>query len=138
MTAPIPAFSAAWADAFRHAVNADEAYRDAGRRWADPVALIVRPGTELPDGAAVQVELDGGACTAATAVPPDSVSAPFILSATLATWREIVEGRVDPIAAVTRGAVSVARGSLGTLMLHARAARSLLACAQQIDTHWPA
>lgn len=137
MPAPIPAFSAAWADAFRHAVNADEAYREAGRRWADPVALIVRPTTELPDGAAVQVHLEGGTCTEAAAVALDTVSAPFILAASLATWREIVEGRVDPIAAVTRGAVSVARGSIGTLMLHARAARSLLACAQKIDTLWP-
>jgi len=138
MPAPIPAFSAAWAEAFRDAVNSDAAYRDAGRRWADPVALIVRPTTELPDGAAVEVHLEGGACTAAMSVAPETVSAPFILSASIATWREIVEGRVDPIAAVTRGAVSVARGSLGTLMIHARAARSLLACAQKIDTLWPA
>ena len=133
----IPAFSPAWADALRSAVNSDATYREAGRRWSDPVALIVHPHERLPDGVAVQVDLDGGSCSAAQSLAPESVTAPFVLSATLEVWREIMDGVTDPIAAVTRGKVSVTHGSIGTLMLHAKSARALLACTQTINTGWP-
>ncbi|MCC7052459.1 MAG: SCP2 sterol-binding domain-containing protein [Gemmatimonadaceae bacterium] len=134
---PIPAFSPAWADALRDAVNSDEAFREAGRKWTNPVALIVTAHAARPDGVAVQVDLEAGTCTAAAALRPDDVTAPFVLSASLETWREIMEGETDPIAAVSRGRVAVTRGSLSLLMLSAGTARALLASTRKIDTLWP-
>lgn len=134
---PIPAFSSAWADAFLLAVNNDPAYRTAARSWTNPVALVVEPGEGMMHGAAIQADLEAGICRSAAAVAPADVSAPFVLSGDLAAWKEIVSGGSDPMLAVARGRVKLTRGSLGTLMLHAKAARALVACAQQIDTHWP-
>ncbi|MES3035135.1 MAG: hypothetical protein V4813_14150 [Gemmatimonadota bacterium] len=134
---PIPAFSTAWADALLAVVNRDATYRDAARGWTNPVALVVEPGAGVDDGAAVQVNLQAGTCLSADALPPTAVSAPFVLSADLATWKEIVGGNTDPLAAVVRGTVRLTRGSLATLMLHARGAKALLECARQIETHWP-
>ena len=133
----IPAFSSAWADAFLIAVNCDAGYRDAAKGWTNPVALLVEPGPGLADGAAVQVDLEAGTCLSAAAITPDAVTAPFVLAADLATWKDIVAGASDPIMAVVRGKVKLARGSLATLMLHAKGAKALVACAQQIDTLWP-
>jgi putative sterol carrier protein len=135
--APIAAFTPAWAEALLHAVNSDTTYRDAGKGWTNPVALVVAPGDGMPGGAAVQVELAAGVCLSAESLAPDAVTAPFVLSADLATWKEIVAGATDPIMAVARGKVKLARGSLGTLMLHAKGAKALVACAQQIATDWP-
>ena len=134
---PIPAFSSAWADAFLLAVNADATYRNTAKGWTNAVALVVSPGGDVPDGAAVQMDLAAGTCLSAAALSPDAVTAPFVLQADLATWKEIVGGATDPIMAVARGTVKLAQGSLGTLMLHARGAKALVACAQQIDTLWP-
>ncbi len=134
---PIPAFSTAWADALRAAVNDDARYRDAAKGWTNPVALVVEPGDGMGDGAAVQVNLQAGTCLSADSLAPDAVSAPFVLSANLATWKEIVGGDTDPLGAVARGTVRLIRGSLGTLMIHARSATALLECARQIETHWP-
>jgi len=134
---PIPAFSPAWAIAFHEAVNSDSAYREAGKGWTNPVALVVEAGPGIEAGAAVQVELEAGTSLSAASLRPDDVTAPFVLSANLETWKEIVGGETDPIMAVARGKVKLARGSLGTLMLHARGAKSLVACAQKIDTLWP-
>lgn len=133
----IPAFSAAWAAALRDAVNSDLDFREIGRKWSEPVALIVHDHERLPGGAAVEVVLDAGNCTAAESLEPGQVSAPYVLSAALETWREIVEGSIDPITAVIKGVVSVVRGSKTTLMLNARTARALLATTQKIDTLWP-
>jgi putative sterol carrier protein len=120
-----------------HAVNTDDTYRSTAKGWTNPVALVVTPDTALPHGAAVQVNLVAGVCLSAESVLPAAVTAPFVLSADLATWKEIVAGAIDPIMAVARGKVKLAQGSLGTLMLHAKSAQALVACAQQIDTSWP-
>jgi len=133
----IPAFSPAWADALRQAVNTDVSYRDAGARWTNPVALVVDPGDELATGAAVQVDLDAGTCLSAEALAPDAVTAPFVLSAGLAKWKRVFMEEADPIAAVVKGDIRLTRGSIGTLMLHARGAKALLQCARQIETVWP-
>lgn len=134
---PIPAFSPAWADAFLDAVNSDDGYRDAAKGWTNPVALVVEPGPGVADGAAVQLDLQAGTCVSAESLIPEVVSAAFVLSADLATWKEIVGGASDPIMAVVRGKVRLTRGSLATLMMHAKGAKALVACAQKIDTLWP-
>ena len=134
---PIPAFSADWASAFMTAVNSDDTYRDVAKGWTNPVALVVEPGVDIDAGAAVQVDLEAGTCLSALSLAPADVSAPFVLSADLDTWKEILGGAADPIMAVARGKVRLTRGSLGTLMLHARGAKALVACAQKIDTLWP-
>lgn len=134
---PIPAFSPAWADAFLDAVNADADYRDAAKGWTNPVALVVEAGEGVTDGAAVQLDLQAGTCLGAAALTPEAVSAPFVLSADLVTWREIVGGASDPIMAVARGRVKLTSGSLATLMMHSKGAKALVACARKIDTLWP-
>ena len=133
----IPAFSPAWADALRAEVNADTSYRDAASGWSNPVALVVESGTETPAGAAVELALDAGVCVSAESLPADQVTAPFVLSASLATWKEILAGQSDPFTAVARGTVKLTRGSMFTLMLNARGARALLTSAQRIATLWP-
>lgn len=135
--AMIPAFSAAWANALRIAVNDDAAYRDAASGWTNPVALVVESGVELTSGAAVQLDLVAGSCLSAASLAPEQVTAPYVLSAALAIWKEVISGRADPLTAVARGTVILTRGSLFTLMLHARGARALLASAQRIETLWP-
>ena len=133
----IAAFSSAWADALRQAVNTNDAYRNVAGAWIAPVALVVEPGDGVVDGAAVQMDLNAGTCLSAAALAPDDVTAPFVLSAGVASWKRILAGDVDPIAAVAKGDVRLTRGSLGTLMMHSRAAKALLQCARQIETVWP-
>jgi putative sterol carrier protein len=135
---PIPAFTQAWADAFAAVINADADYRAAGERWTNPVALIVAPGPGAPAGAAVQLDLRAGTCVASEALAPEAVTAPFVLTSDLASWVDVVRGSADPMLAVARGTLKLTSGSLGTLMMHARAAKALVACAQQVDTEWPA
>ena len=133
----VPAFSAAWADALRQAVNDDAGYRDIAKGWTNPVALVVTPGTEFPTGAAIEVDLQAGSCLAAAAVTPDDVTAPYVLAAPLAAWVDIIGGTADAMLAIATGKVQVARGSKSTLLLNARAAKALLACTRRIRTAWP-
>ncbi len=134
---PILAFSAAWARAFCTAVNDDASYREAGAGWTHSVALVmVDATTPTHGGVGVELDLAAGSCLSATAVTPETVTAQFVLSADIATWKEILDG-ADPVLAIVRGKVKLTHGSLGTLMLHAKGAKALVSCARTIDTLWP-
>lgn len=118
-------------------MNRDTDYRDVAKGWSNLVALVVEPEAGVTDAVAVQVDLKAGTCLSAAALAPDDVSAPFVLTGDLAAWKDLLAGISDPIMSVARGKVKLTRGSLTTLMLHAKAARALLACAQAVETRWP-
>lgn len=131
-------FTLAWAEAFRDAIEADALYRAAAAAWTWPVAFVLQPAPEFgyAESIAVELTLDRGRCHAAAVTTPESVKAPIVLAAPYATWKAIVTGALDPIAGVTRGLVSVS-GSMTVLMLNARAATALLACAKSVPTLFP-
>jgi hypothetical protein len=101
-------FSKEWADRVREALDRgpDEALRstklptywnwiDAVRaRYADSWAIGV---TDMPGGPRyLRIDWAGGACTAADIIGPDDpLDASYVLSADLATWRELLDG-ADP------------------------------------------
>lgn len=135
---PLRPFTADWAAAFRTAIEADDAYRIAAAKWIWPVALVLDPAPEFgyPDSVAVELTLDRGDCSAAVIRTVSAVSAPFVLSAPYATWKQVVTGALDPVAGVTRGRIKV-KGSLSTLMMNATAASALCACARAVPTAFP-
>lgn len=134
------AFSPAWADAWRAAIDGDAAYAAAANGWRDALALACTPDAAagFPDGAAVQVTLADGRCTAADARALAAVDAPVVLQATAATWRALVEGRLAPVPAVMLGRITLAAGTPATLLAHAAGLQALIACAQRVPTRWPA
>jgi putative sterol carrier protein len=131
-------FTQPWADAFCAAVNADVAYRDASLGWTWPIALVLTDGAPIGvvGPVAIELSLDRGTCHTAGIISPDAVTAPFVLRAPYPVWKEIMRGGLDPVAAVTRGAVELS-GPLATLLLHARSATALLRAAQSVPTHYP-
>lgn len=130
-------FTSAWADALRATISMDESYRTAARGWTWPVALVLAAEPQLgyPDDVAVELRLNRGDCELATVMPPSEVTAPFVLRADYATWKAVVLGELDPLIAVTKGRVTFT-GKLTTLLLHAKAARALVACAQRVPTQF--
>ncbi|MBI2797480.1 MAG: SCP2 sterol-binding domain-containing protein [Gemmatimonadetes bacterium] len=126
-------FTAEWAQAMRDAVNNSAAYKEAAAKWTWPVALVVdaNPAAGYPGAVAVELELDRGTCTAARAVDPAQVTADFVLRASLDTWKGLVDGSIDAVAAVAGGQVKLT-GSMMTLMMHAKAAKALVRCARDV------
>jgi len=131
-------FTQAWADAVRDVINDDAAYRASAGDWSWPIALVLKAVPELgyAGDAAVIFALDHGVCTSARVVDPAAINAPFILSARYAVWKRIVRGVTDPVMALLMRHVSL-HGSLATLMLHAGAAKALIACARRVPTEFP-
>ncbi len=131
-------FTPDWADALCAAIESDPAYREAGRSWKWPVALVLEatPDYGYPDDIGVQLALADGGCQSATVVPPDALTADFVLRGDYATWKLIATGALDAVSAVVAGKLSLT-GSVMTLMQNAAAARALVACARTVETRFP-
>lgn len=126
-------FTAAWTEAMKDAINANAAYKEAAAKWTWPVALVVdaEPAAGYPDAIAAVFDLDRGTCKGAQLVAPEQVTSDFVLRASLATWKELVAGTLDAVGAVAGGKVKLT-GSMMTLMMHAKAAKALVACARDV------
>lgn len=137
MTHPRP-FTQPWADALRDAINADTAYAAAAANWTWPVTLVLDAAPDLGYDAdvAVRFDLHRGACHDARVVPLADIDAPFVLRAPYAVWKKVVRGITDPVMAIALKQVTL-QGSLSTLMMHAGAAKALVACARTVPTHFP-
>lgn len=131
-------FTHEWAEAFRAAIESDVAYLTAAAKWTWPVALVLQPAPEFgyPDAVAVELTLDRGRCHGAAIHPRDQVTAAFVLTAPYDIWKQVVQGALDPLVGVTRGKIAV-QGSLATLMMNAKAATALVACARNVPTAFP-
>jgi putative sterol carrier protein len=133
-----PPFTQAWADAFREAVNASESFRAVGSAWRWPVALVLDRAPELgyADDHVMLLELEEGECRRAELVDAASVDAPFVIGGPYAVWKEVVLGRLDPIAAIMRRQMRL-KGSIATLVQHLATAKALVGCASLVPTRFP-
>lgn len=134
----LPPFSQAWADAFRATVNGSAEYRQAAKRWRWPLALVLEPSPQygFSGPRALVLEFDGRGCVRADAMNSDDVDAPFVIRGAYPAWKRIMRGELDPITAIVRRRLHL-HGSFAKVLLHARAAKTLIACAATIPTDFP-
>ena len=136
--APLRPFTQEWGDRFRAEINDDIRYREVGKNWTWPLALVLErnDGLGYPEDVVLRLELDRGHCHGAHLVAPTEAAAPFSFRAAYAVWKRIVRGQLDPIAAVMRRELSF-EGSLTTLVLQVATIHALVACAQAVPTAFP-
>ena len=137
MTALTP-FTVEWAEALRQTIDTDPEYRRVGSGWKWPIALVMNatPALGFAVDVVVELTLNGGACTAARIITAPEITAPFVLRADYIVWKELAQGTLDPLAALTGRRITLT-GSLPKLLFHAKAVRALVACAQRVPTKFP-
>jgi putative sterol carrier protein len=140
MAMTLELFSAEWARAWGELLRQDADYRLAARSWQWPVVVILRSDTTggFAEERAVFLDLWEGDCREARlATARDRENSPFLIAADFAVLRQILDGRVDPIAALMRGKLQLLRGSLVKLMPYTQAAKRLVQVAAAIPTRFP-
>lgn len=137
---PHEIFTAAWADAWAQRINQNADYQQAARNWEWPLLLILEKDADsgLAHERRIYLDLFRGECRAAReAAPQDFADVPYALSASLAHWREILNGELDPLMAIARGKLRLQKGSLFVLARHSAAAKQLVATAREVDFIFP-
>lgn len=130
-----------WTLAFRDAVNANAAYRQAGKDWVHgKVAYVIkadaRLGTETD--MAMVLDLHQGQCRGAEYVDGETAkAADFVIVADYPKWREVLSGQVDPTKAMMQNKLKLEKGHLPTIVKFVIASKELVKSALAIDTDYP-
>jgi len=137
---PYEVFTAPWAEAWAQRINQNAAYKQTARAWEWPLVLVLEKdaASDFAHERRIYLDLWRGECRAAReATPQDLVDAPYTISASLAHWREILNGELDPLMAIAAGKLRLQKGSLFTLARYSAAAKQLVATTREVDTLFP-
>jgi putative sterol carrier protein len=127
-------FTSGWAEKLREEINRSADYRRHGATWDEPIALEMSlGGTAVPR--TVLLDLHRGTCTSARCGNSDD--ADLVIRATVASWKKILAGRMDPIWGIMSGQLELIRGNLADLIPYALAAKALVDSAARIDARFP-
>lgn len=119
-------YSNEWQQAWKSALQASPVYRKAAETWEGALILQVEPDVRI------YLDLHKGDCLEIRdARPLDECK--FELSATRDIWRELLDQGKDPLYMVMRGKLKLLKGSKAALLPYAKAAKAMLAAAQDLQ-----
>lgn len=136
---PYEMFTLEWAAAWGRQINASDAYRLAAQTWKWPVILTMKedPALGLPERS-IYLDLLKGECREARSASPEDFDATtFVLAADPETWKQVLDGELEPIPGIMRGRIRLTQGSLATLLPYVLAAKELVSAATRVETLFP-
>lgn len=126
-----------WIKALKDVINASESYRKAAAKWEGDFYFVVEPGPGLPEAAVLYVDLWHGEARSAGEVASESEKNPeFIIRAPVATWRRVIEKKLDPIQGMITRQLKL-QGTMSKIMRFPKAASELVNCATKVPTEFP-
>ena len=127
-----------WVQAFVAEVNKSAAYKKSAATWEGDFYFVVEPGAGVPERAYMYLDLWHGEARSGRLVADPSEEKPeFVITATLANWRKVLEKRLDPIQGMVTGQLKV-KGTLPKIMRYTKAAIELVNCTTKVQTEFPA
>jgi len=134
MAIPFP--SDAWIKALKDVLNSDAEYAQIARNWEGDVLFVVEG--DGPQPKVMYVDLWHGECRDAAELDnPATKKAAFTLSAPLAVFTKIVQGKLDPMQAMMTRQLKVS-GSMVYMMKNVPTVLKFVKCTQKVDTEFPA
>ncbi len=110
--------SEAWLKALEARLNNDSRYAQVARNWEGDLAFVIEPDDsgELDAPMVLYVDLWHGKCRSSAVLNSvDEKSPAFVLTASLKNYRDILEGRLDPMQAMLTRKLKV-KGSMAYMM----------------------
>ena len=120
-------------------LSGDDRKRRGWMRWTfGAVAMVVQrdSGNGHACGAGIVLDVHRGKCRTARFIEEecDPQDAEFVIVGSYARWRDVIEGRLDPIKGMMEGKLKLARGHLPTIIRFVESARQLVVSASRVPT----
>lgn len=129
-----------WATAYRDALNASPAYREAGKDWTHGVvAMVVKadPALGLAHDQGLWLDVHGGTCRDARMVSaPEAEAAPFVIVGTYAQWKSVIKREIDPIKAMMQNKLKLTKGHMPTIVKYVASSRELVNTTGTVPTRF--
>lgn len=134
----LEAFTDPWIEAWVEEIRHSEPYRQSAASWEGGLCLEVKEPADPSAHKAVYLDLWHGDCRGAHLASAEDLStATFVLTAPLATWKQVFFGKVDPIFGIMTGKIKLSRGNVAKLAPYMQASKELVAAAVRVDTVFP-
>ncbi len=130
-------FSPEWAQAYQTAINTNTAYADSSQKWeAGKLAMVLLRADG--DSAAVLLDLLHGVChgVISTTLENATTDAAFVIEGDETTWRNVLDGKLQPLMGIMTGKLKLSKGSLAKLMPFTKAATELVNSARTIPAEF--
>jgi len=132
--------SAEWTAAYKDALNANPAYRKAGKDWTHgAVAMVIKaePSIGIERDVAMILDVHEGVCRETRYVSADQAQeAPFVIVADYARWKQVIQREIEPIKAMMQGKLKLTKGHLPTIVRYVESSRQLVESASQVATEF--
>jgi putative sterol carrier protein len=126
-----------WIKAMMVEVNNSEAYRKSAAKWEGDFYFICEPGPGVPEPVVLYLDLWHGEAREAGEVANEGVKSPeFVIRAPVATWRRVIEKKLDPIQGMVTGQLKL-KGTMSKIMRFPKAATDLVNCSTKVPTEFP-
>jgi len=123
-----------WAKEFASQLNASEAYERSAKNWEGDFIFTVEADDTLAETAYLFVGLYHGKCTdTALVASEDEREAQFIIRASAANWRKVIEGKLDPIPAMMTRKLKL-KGDMMKVMRYPKASKEMVNCVSRVPT----
>jgi putative sterol carrier protein len=128
-----------WLQAYKDGINASAELAEAAKDWHRDITLVIEAD---PDRGVTRdmygwFDVTDGKCREAKIVTADEGErAEYVIRAPYSRWREIIDGKLDPIRGMLQGKLQV-KGDLKALTAEVDAARALVNVAASIPTQFP-
>jgi putative sterol carrier protein len=137
---PIRFPSTEWCAAYRDAINSNASYRSAGKDWTHgPVAMVVmaEPSIGIAEDTAMWLDVERGECRACRLVTrQEADSAPFVIVATYARWKEVIRKQLDPTKGMMQNKLKLTKGHMPTMVKYVTASKELVESTSRVPTEF--
>jgi putative sterol carrier protein len=132
--------SAEWCTAFRDAINANAAYKAAGKDWTHgAVAMVVsaEPAIGIPEDTAMWLDVERGTCRDCRLVSREEAEkAAFVLVASYARWKEVIRKELDPTKGMMQNRLKLTKGHMPTMVKFVTASKELVESTSRVPTQF--
>jgi putative sterol carrier protein len=129
-----------WAAAYKDAINANGAYKTAGKDWTyGVVAMVVKadPSLRISEDIALWLDVHQGACRECKLVSATlAQGAAFVLYADHARWKQVIKKELDPIKGMMQGKLKLTKGHMPTIVKYVTASKELVESTSRVPTQF--
>ena len=123
-----------WIKELSSQLNASQSYEKSAKDWEGDFVFVVEPDDAYDDTAYLFLSLFHGKSPGAMVVASeDEREAEFVIHAPFSTWRQVIEGKLDPIQGMMTRRLKL-HGNMMKVMRYPKAAKEIVDCCALVPT----
>jgi putative sterol carrier protein len=123
-----------WIKELSAQLNASEDYERAAKDWEGDFVFVIQPDEAYQDTAYLYLDLHHGKSPDAQALSSqDALDVEFVMQAPFTTWRQVIEGKLDPIQGMMTRQLKLT-GNMMKIMRYPKAAKEIVDCCARVPT----